>query len=384
MRLFLVLLSAYTFVEIQAQDCKQADSLLIQQAYISAISKYLQCCQSENYSNRCQLGLASCYIQAGDYAKARDIYHALESDSLYYTEAISKLALIYDSQQNLPKAIKYYVALHKMYPENSNYLRKLGSLYLEGREKGEARLYYQKALKINPDDVLAIQDLTEMYVNNEEWNTADSLVDTGLQADSLHIGLQLIKARIKYRMKDYASTAQILNKLTGQTELNNYYNKLLGFSWMQIDSLDKAIFHLQKSLLDESDKEYALFYLALAYEKKKEYDKSEWYFQEAIKAGISNNLGQYHRGLARIYTSNDEFTKAIQAYQNSLTYDDNGEAYFYQGNLAEQCFKDKSKAINYYQMYLKTAPTNAEFATLARQRIKVLKEAVFMSGSQKK
>lgn len=366
----------------QDQVCYQEDSLAAQQAYILAISKYLQCCQGDSNNKKCQLGLATCYIQTGDYAKAREIYHTLESDSNYYKESISKLALIYETQQNIPKAIKYFLALQKTYPVNPIYLRKLGSLYLQGREQSEAMLYYKKALHINPRDVLAIQGLTEMYINLDDWDKADSLVDTGIQADSMHVGLQLIKARIKYRLKDYASTAQILNQLTRQTELNNYFNKLLGFSWMQVDSFDKAVFHLQKSLLDESDKEYALYYLALAYEKKKEYDKSEWYFQEAIKAGISDNLAQYHRGLARIYSSNNEFIKAIQSYQNSLDFDYNVETYFYQGNLAEQCFKDKTKAIHYYQKYLKSKPTNTEFISIAKQRVKALKESIFMSGSR--
>lgn len=108
------------------------------------------------------VSLANCYMQLGDYTLAKKYYHQLEVDSLYKIESISKLAIIYESQQNLPKAIKYYRALSMVYPENPIYLRKLGNLYLQGRETKQALESYQKAYQINPRDLLTIQGLTRI------------------------------------------------------------------------------------------------------------------------------------------------------------------------------------------------------------------------------
>jgi len=363
----------------QKVDCLIGDSLLSQQNYMLAAEKYTSCYLSDTIDKKPMVSLANCYMQLGDYTMAKKYYHQLEIDSLYKTEAISKLAIIYESQQNLPKAIKYYRALSLVYPENPIYLRKLGNLYLQGRETKQALESYQKAYQINPRDLLTIQGLTEFYLNNDDLDKADSLANNGIKIDSNNVGLLLLKSRISYRARDYRTTADILHKLTYQTELNNFYNKLLGYSFMQIDSIDKAIYHLQKSLVQENDPEYALYYLALAHEKKTEYDKAIWFFEEAGKAGISTNMAQYHRGLARIYTHQKSFSKVVSQYQKSLNYQTDAEVYYYMANAAEQIQGKKGNAITYYQKYIDSGHNNSEWIKHAKSRIKALKEYQFMN-----
>lgn len=70
----------------------------------------------------------------------------MENDSASRDDAISKLAIIYESQQNLPKSIKYYIALNKIFPNQPVYLRKLANLYLQGRSVGEALQTFQKQM----------------------------------------------------------------------------------------------------------------------------------------------------------------------------------------------------------------------------------------------
>lgn len=381
--IILITLTLHLSMNGQKVDCLIGDSLLNQQNYMLAAIIYTSCYLSDTIDKKPMVSLANCYMQLGDYTLAKKYYHQLEVDSLYKIESISKLAIIYESQQNLPKAIKYYRAISMVYPENPIYLRKLGNLYLQGRETKQALESYQKAYQINPRDLLTIQGLTEFYLNGDDLGKADSLANNGIKIDSNNVGLLLLKSRIRYRARDYSTTAEILHKLTYQTELNNFYNKLLGYSFIQIDSIDKAIYHLQKSLLDENDPEYALFYLALAHEKKKEFSKAEWFFQEAAKAGISDNMSQYHRGLARIYTHQQAHSKVIDHYQKSLEYQADPEVYFFMGNAAEQMSKRKNKAIQYYQQYLKSGHKNDEWRRISTARIKVLKENEFMNKTKK-
>jgi len=367
----------------QKTDCLEGDSLMAQQNYVLAIKKYTSCYFSDTLDKKPLSSVANCYMILGDYMLAKHYFHSLEKDSSYKTDAISKLASLYESQQNLPKAIKYYRALKDIYPKNPVYLRKLGNLYLQGRESKQALESYVQAILLNPRDLLTIQGLTEFYLSADDLVKADSLADTGIRIDSNNVGLLLLKSRIKYRERDYKTTSEILYKLTFQTELNNFYNKLLGYSFMQIDSLDKAIYHLQKSLLEENDPEYAFFYLGLAHEKKKEYSKAEWFFQEAAKSGISDNMAQYHRGLARIYTHQKEYQRVIGQYQKSMTYQIDPEVYFYMGNAAEQLNNKHNKAIQYYEQYLKSGHNNDEWKRISTERIKVLKEMAFMNNKKK-
>jgi len=363
----------------QVNPCLVGDILLTKNDYLGAIDNYLNCYTQDTTNKKILQNLAYCYFQSGDYAMAKPTYHLLENDSASRDDAISKLAIIYESQQNLPKAIKYYISLNKIYPNQAIYLRKLANLYLQGRAVGEALLTYQKANQLNPRDVLTIQAMTEMFYNMDELSMADSIVQQGIKIDSTNIGLQLLKAKISYRLRDYKVSSEILYRLSFETDLNNYYNKLLGYAFMQTDSLDKAIYYLQKSLVQENDPEYALYYLALAHEKKREYDKAIWFFEEAAKAGISTNMAQYHRGLARIYTHQKSFSKVVSQYQKSLNYYTDAEVYYYMANAAEQIQAKKGNAITYYQKYIDSGHNNSEWIKHAKSRIKALKEYQFMN-----
>ncbi len=377
--IYFILILGIFRLDAQVYPCQIGDSLLTKNNYLGAIDKYLNCYNQDTTNKNILRNLAYCYFQSGDYALAKPTYHILENDSASRDDAISKLAIIYESQQNLPKSIKYYIALNKIFPNQPVYLRKLANLYLQGRSVGEALQTFQKANELNPRDVLTIQALTEMYYGMDEFSIADSMVQNGINIDSTNIGLQLLKAKIKYRLRDYKVASEILYRLTFETELNNYYNKLLGYAFMQTDSLDQAIHYLQKSLVNENDPEYALYYLALAHEKKGEYDKTIWFFEEATKAGISTNMAQYHRGMARIYTHQKAYPKVISQYQKSLEYQADAEVYFYMANTAEQMSKRKIIALNYFQKYLDSGHKNEEWIKHSKSRIKALKEYEFMS-----
>lgn len=381
--IFFLTLSVQVRLLSQTEVCSKADSLMTLQQYIHAAEAYRECYQRDTLSKKNLAAMANCYMMLGDYSLSKQYYHQIEKDSNFKTEALSKLAIIYESQQNLPKAIKYYIALSKIFPENPVYYRKLGNLLIFGNEQKQALSSFQTAMQLNERDLLSIQGISELYLSLDSLSIADSILTKGLNIDSTNIGLSLLKSRVKYRQRDYQSVAKILHKLTYVTELNNYYSKLLGYSFMQIDSIDKAIYHLQKSLLNEGDPEYALFYLALAYEKKQDYERSDYYYGEAIKEGISENMANYHRGLARTHTIRGNYGKVLKQYEKSLEYAKEADVYFYMANAAEQYYKDKTKAIKYYQQYLEAKPQNTQWVTTAKERIKELKEQRFMRSKSK-
>jgi tetratricopeptide (TPR) repeat protein len=380
-----ILIIVFSWNRTYAQDgiCTKADTLFAQQEYFLAADAYRGCYDRDTTDKTSLSALATCLYILGDYQQAKLYFHQLEQHADHSSEAVIKLAAIYDAQQNLPKAIKYNILLTKTFPNNPMYFRKLGSLYHQGNEPTQAIQSYSAAISLNPRDMLSIQGLADMMLGLDELHIADSLLVHGLVIDSTHIGLSLLLARVRYRMRDYSGVANILHKLTYQTELNNYYNKLLGYAFLQIDSLDKSIYHLQKSLLNEGDPEYAQFYLGLAYEKKLEMEKSDYFFKKAIKSGISENLDQYYRGLARINTHKGDYKTVIENYKSSLQYSNDASIYFYMANAAEQYYKDKSKAIGYYQQFLNAKPTDKKQIDFAKQRLSLLKEQRFMRGNDK-
>ena len=155
-----------------------------------------------------------------------------------------------------------------MLPDNPIYFRKNAKLFKAVKDNKEAFRLYAKANKLNPRDILSLKGLAELCVGNNQLEMADSLIRTGLEIDSENISMYYILARSKYKQKQYDSVTLILEGLQGQIDLDSYYNKLLGFSYLQIDSIDHAIQKLSMALVDEAESEKLHFYLANAYEKK--------------------------------------------------------------------------------------------------------------------
>lgn len=382
-RVFLVLSVLVSLSEGQAQTtCPAGDSLVLVQDYLKAADMYQACWQRDTSDAGLRLALANTFFQTGDWAAAKYHYHILEVSG--QPEAVSKLATIYESQQNLPKAIRYYRQLEKLFPGNALYPRKLGALYLSGNESGEAKTCYQKALDMNPRDLLALSGLAEMYYSEEKNREADSLVAAGLAIDSNHIGLGYLQARLSYRNKDYVRASETLLSIDGRTALPLYYINLLGYSLIQTDSVDRAIFYLRRTLEKEPKNEYALFYMGLAHEKKKMFEEALYFFREANKAGISENMHLFAQGEARANYHLGKYHSVLKAYSKSLEYKKEADIWYYMANTAETGLKQPNKAIQYYEKFLAANPTDPMKIIDAKERLAVLKEHAFMKKGSKK
>jgi tetratricopeptide (TPR) repeat protein len=205
-----------------------------------------------------------------------------------------------------------------------------------------------------------------------------------VKIDSNHVGLSFLQSRIAYRKKDYTLAARTLLRMDSKTDLPLIYNNLLGYSLIQTDSTDKAIFYLRRTLEKEAKNEYALFYMGLAYEKKKLYEEALHFFKEAIVAGISENMHLFYQGEARSYHHLGKYQSVLTSYGKSLAYKPEADIWYYMANTAETGLKQPGKAIRYYEKFLAAKPTDPEKISDAKQRLTVLKEHVFMKKGNKK
>jgi len=149
---------------------------------------------------------------------------------------------------------------------------------------------------------------------------------------------------------------------------------MLGYTYIQIDSFDRAIFHLSKAILNEGTKEYAHYNLAVAFEKKEDMESAKYHLQEAIKAGISTNVDTYHRQLARLHTAEGNLKEAIPHYQDAYKYGEDPLILFYLGRASDKYYADKNIALRYYRKFVKSAYEHKEYKDYSKSRIAALKE----------
>ena len=326
-------------------------------------------------SNTLYLQLAGKYsFQSGDSKSAKDYYLQLEEKEPENSVMLNHLANLYEQEDNAPKAIKYYTKLTKLYPDNGLYFRKCGNLYDKAGEVKDAFYYLAKAHKLNSKDLSTIKSLAGMFIKNNQLPEADTILWKGLKYDSLNVGLMLLKATNSYKQKAYDSTSIILKKASGRVDLNNYYNKMLGYAYLQIDSFDRSIVYLERSLVNENNPESAHYYLATAYEKLEDIETSIYHFEKAIEAGISTNISVYHRNLARLHNDDKNLKPAIKHYEDAYRYNKDPLILFFLARATDVYYKDKNVAMRYYKRYYDSSDDNVDYKTYAKERRQYLKE----------
>lgn len=357
--------------------CDIADSLHQRQQFTEAIPFWEACYLLDTNQVTHRLRLAQSQAEAGDWIQAKTHFHAL--DTIFPFEASQALAQIYETEQNLPKAIRYYRILSGMNPGNAQYLRKLGYLFQQGNDGVEARNYYNKAIALHNRDVLAWLGLGESYMLEEQYESADSALSYGLEIDSQKVSLLLVYSKLKYRKKSFDQVVYWLTKVEKTMDLPPVYMNMLAFALIQTGDPEKALWYLQRLLVYDPNHEMNLFYTGLAHELAGRYPEALSFFERAAVAGTSTSMHEYYQGQGRAYMHLNKFMLAIQVYQKSLEYKKTTDVYFYMANASEQVYKDGKKAISYYETFLKNNPTDPEFIRTAKERIRILKEQAFMS-----
>ncbi len=379
MKYLLILVSLFTIYHIRSQsDSTQILALKYynNQEYMEAMQLWESCIEKDSANGYCyeQAGLTA--NRLGLLAKAKENFTKIENEPTYFQTACINLANIYESQELLPKAIKYNRRLRDSFPENPIYHRKLGSLMMKAGIAAEAFNHYAQANKLNPNDITTIKALSEIFISNSQFEDADSLLHYALSLDSTNASISLLLARNYYSMKNYDSTVVILDGLRGKIDFSNYHNRMFGYALLQIDSVEQSIWYLQRSLVDESNPEFAHYYLANAYELLEDPETAEFHYQKAIEAGTSNGLHTYHRNLARIQKNENQLKEAIDNYQWAYKYREDPLILLYLGQAADEYYKDKNIAINYYNQYIRSEDTNESYKKYAKERVQLLKEYV--------
>jgi len=371
--IFLTLAAVSAMAQDIIGDMKTA---FANQDYLTTIELAKSCYEADSSNLTCLDLLAKASNKSGDQASAKRYLHILEKKDTTNTDVLVQLASIYEQQQQLPRAIKYYTMLNQLQPNNPLYYRKNAQLYRVYGDKLESFRLYSKANMLNPRDVLSLKGLAELAIANRQPIMADSLIDVALALDSMNIGVNYLQARSKYRQKKYDEVVHTFDRIRGHVDLNSYYNKMLGYAYLQIDSVELAISKLQLALTNDNNPEKLHYYLATAFEKQGNVDGALEHYRKATEVSVSPDIDLYYRNLGRLANKEQKYAEAIDAYQDAYRYGEEPVILYYLAAASDNYYKDKSIAIRYYNRYLKSSDMHDEYKDYARKRMRYLKETV--------
>ena len=373
--IFLALAAVSAMAQDISSDMKAA---FANQDYRTTIDLAQSCYEADSTNLDCLDLLAKASNKSGDQANAKRYLHILEKKDTSNTDVLVQLASIYEQQQLIGRAIKYYTLLNKVMPDNPLFYRKNAKLYLTYGDKPKSFQLYSKAHQLNPRDVLSLKGLAELALANRQPFLADSLVGVALDLDSMNISINYLQAKVKYKQKNYAEVISVFDRIRGKVDLNSYYNKMLGYAYLQVDSVDLAISKLQLAIVDDNNPEKLHYYLATAYEKKGNIEGALEHHNIASESAISPDIDIYYRNIGRIALKEKRYKQAISAYQDAYKYDQDPVVLYYLAAATDNYYKDKSIALRYYKKYLKSNHNHTEYRDYAQQRVRYLKEKLHL------
>lgn len=340
-------------------------SLLKNEQYDLIISQ----CKDKPQDSLCSIPLARSYYITGDLASAKTVYESILLGQDNHIEAHKRIGSIYEQQQHWAKAMKHYTAVNNIDTTDAIYYRKNAHIHKVIGDIKNAQYLYQKAVELNPRDLMSAEGLAKVYMAQDSLALADQLITQALLADSMHIGLQLLHAKVKYKMKEFDRCVDIFSSIQNHYDFRYVEHKLMGFAYYRLDSLDKAIHNLTTAASDDPNPEKTYYYLSQCYYKK---DSLELALDFMVKTIDHARSPDYHHYLSIAGHTSEQMKDLKKALDyNMKIYHDgikSSPLLYKIATLSDRYYKDKSIAIRWYGQYLKLDDDHLERREYAEQR----------------
>lgn len=354
--------------EAQSELLKAAKSLEKALSYEPDNSLYLAEL-GETYSN-----LGNLY-QAVDYFRRAS---ELSPDDLILS---GKLGRAYLNLDDFKRAFKTFAHLYKTDSTNVLFNKQLAfSAFKVGKPKLAIRLYEQ-VINDNPGDFGSHLNLLAIYKKQKDSAMVYQAGRRALAIFPDNPTILLRQADALFELKDYPRAIPPYEAYLAQNDSTFEVMKNYGISLYFCKQEEKCIPILEKCFYQVPNDQYACFYLGLAYKNLANYERSAEFMKAAIECAMPPYLPDMYHQLGQIYGRNREFEPSIKALQKAFELNtENAEILFEIATTYEEFDFNKTLALNYYNIYLKTAGEKAKNADYALTRIQKIKEDLFIDS----
>jgi len=215
------------------------------------------------------LSYGSVFFQRGYYDQAGAAFERALHDNPDSAEALYGLGSVYLNQQKTAEARESFeraTKLHASYPDTlANSWNNLGLLFARDGRTEEAIGYFDQALRLSPDHVVALENLGSAYRQLKQWDDARKAYERALAVSP------------------------------NDPEAN--YG--LGMVFAQTDHPARALEHLQRALQSRPAYPEALNNLGILYLRTQRRDEAVAKFEECIR--VAPEFDQSYLNLARVY-----------------------------------------------------------------------------------
>jgi tetratricopeptide (TPR) repeat protein len=318
--------------------------------------------------------LGHSYYRQREFDKAETEFRkAIELDPSHYT-AYHNLAKMLMEQKRAAAAEK---VLDSAYAQGSDSqggnFAVIGGLYFDLGKPVRAKESFEKALELNPENHIALQELGNFAVQGGKYEDALKLYSRALEATSsdLFRALILNNRSIAYEKlgkgQESIRDAELANKL--DPTLPGPYLKLASF-YAGNNQTDRAIALLERAIQRANPKDFELYYFL-----------GRLYLGLGLSEKAFNTVKSYqlvnpfeprmYFFLAEVYIQNKQYDKALLAYQQVLKFAPrDSQTHALIGDLLARAGK-RDKAIEFLKKALEYDPKNQ----FAQERLKAAEQS---------
>lgn len=277
----------------------------------------------------------------GDFAAAANAYESALRVAPTNMSAKRNLGIVLVKMGDYKRAFKTLVAVQNEYKEDVEVFYFLGEASRGTNDFKNALSFYQKAAKLNPQDLRVQKALAWSQFRLGHLDRALNQVQRMHRANPDDLQIKLIFASVLNRQKKYDEVQALLSTV----ERANF----------SVQSKDKVSADTERTLLMNA--------LAEAYVGSDNCTKAEPLYTDILKARPF--LASALVGAAKCDIKAKQRNRAMARLERATKADpDTEEAYFLLGQLYETA--DKSKATFFYKRFLLLAKDNPQFVSESR------------------
>jgi tetratricopeptide (TPR) repeat protein len=258
-------------------DHIEADALQIPQSDEERIKKGLPFAGTHGFEfGRNYLSFGSAFFQRGYYEQAGDAFQAALRANPASAEAAYGIGSVYLQQNKNAEAretFEHVLTLHAGYPDTMpNTWNNLGILATRGSRMDEAVSYFQHALELNPDYLIALNNLGNAYRELQQWDKAREALEHAIAVGPEDAEANYNLGMVDAQTGDNARAEQFLKKaLQYRPDYPEALNNL-GILYVRTQRVDDAVslFEQCMNIAPEFDKAYLSLARVYAIEGERE------------------------------------------------------------------------------------------------------------------
>jgi tetratricopeptide (TPR) repeat protein len=237
--------------------------------------------------HRNYLSLGSVYFQRGYFEQAEASFSRALRDDPQSAEALYGLGSVYLNQQKTAQAQENFeraVKLRASYPDTlPNAWNNLGLIAAREKRTDEAIGYFQEALKLSPDHMVALVNLGSAYRQQRRWDDARKTLERALEVNPQDSDANYSLAMVFAQTDDSPRAEEFLKKaLQSRPDYPEALNNL-GVLYLRTSRRDEAVAKFEECMRVAPAFESSYFNLARVYALEGAPEKARGVLLELLK-----------------------------------------------------------------------------------------------------